>query len=118
MGNFHSWRCACTFFQQNGSQTHPFSSKQYASLSNSEVVEQVKKGLRLKVAEGTPMNFIPLFDKCWQEDPKNRPSFEFILEVLSKESETNIEEIIKTGVSCSQPQQAVYDDSQLVSSYF
>jgi AXL receptor tyrosine kinase len=54
----------------------------YSGLSNIEASERILKGVFLPEPEICPI--YALMRKCWEMDPKNRPSFDEILEKLNQ----------------------------------
>ena len=58
--------------------TSPFPS----STTHSEVEEQVKAGYRMPKPEGCPDVLYDLMLSTWNKEPKKRPSFEHLKDVL------------------------------------
>jgi len=57
----------------------------YEELDNVQAASQVMhKGLRPRCPENTPPALAKLVDSCFEVDPKNRPSFTHIIEVLNE----------------------------------
>ena len=54
----------------------------FGGLSNAEVSERILKGVHLEKIENCPVN--ELMEKCWEMEPRNRPSFEEILQTLNR----------------------------------
>ncbi|CAF2069418.1 unnamed protein product [Rotaria magnacalcarata] len=52
---------------------------------NHLVIDAVKRGERLKQPDKCPPKIFSIMASCWTDDPKDRPSFEKLLELLKKE---------------------------------
>ncbi|XP_077374738.1 tyrosine-protein kinase Fes/Fps isoform X2 [Festucalex cinctus] len=48
----------------------------YTSMSNQQVRDEVEKGYRMPAPRGCPSEVSTLMNRCWQHEPKNRPSFQ------------------------------------------
>lgn len=48
----------------------------YPGMLNAEVLEKVKKGLRMPRAPGCPSDLYDIMLDCWKEIPEERPTFE------------------------------------------
>src|SRR2546421_21348 len=44
---------------------------------------RIINGDREKPIDGTPLEYVELYTKCWNKDPESRPTIEFILETLN-----------------------------------
>ncbi|XP_038057565.1 tyrosine-protein kinase SRK2-like isoform X2 [Patiria miniata] len=54
----------------------------YPGLSNSEVLDQVQRGYRMKKPQHCPESLYRLMCKCWLENPQDRPTFDFLYNYL------------------------------------
>lgn len=82
----------------------------YASMSNSEVLEEINKGYRLPKPETCPEVIYEMMLKCWKKDPKERPSFA----ELSKEFARNFQLspiLTPTGSNPSDHSQQFYQNN-------
>ncbi|CAF4182314.1 unnamed protein product, partial [Rotaria sp. Silwood2] len=52
---------------------------------NHFVIDAVKRGERLKQPDKCPPKMYTIMTTCWAEDPKDRPNFEKLVELLKKE---------------------------------
>ena len=50
----------------------------YPGMSNGEVVEKVTKGYRLYKPDDCPDDVYEIMLKCWEKNPKDRPTFEVV----------------------------------------
>ena len=48
----------------------------YPGMTNSQVLKQIKQGLRMLLPTGCPVKLYDIMLDCWQEEPANRPTFE------------------------------------------
>ena len=56
----------------------------YAGMNNMEVIERVSEGYRLPKLKDFPDELYELMLQCWNQDPKERPSFSEILKKLNE----------------------------------
>ncbi|XP_074522889.1 tyrosine-protein kinase Fes/Fps [Halichoeres trimaculatus] len=47
----------------------------YTSMSNQQTRDEVEKGYRMPAPHGCPVEISSIMSRCWQYDPKNRPTF-------------------------------------------
>ncbi|CAF4920266.1 unnamed protein product, partial [Rotaria socialis] len=52
---------------------------------NHLVIDAVKRGERLKQPDKCPPKIFSIMASCWTDDPKDRPNFEKLVELLKKE---------------------------------
>lgn len=64
----------------------------WEEIVDKEVEEKVLKGLRPKISDQCPSLWKSLIEKCWKEQPEQRPSFNFIVKYLTE----NIPESLKS----------------------
>ena len=54
----------------------------YGTFQNRQIKRSVSTGYRLPKSEDCPQDFYTLMSKCWNSEPKNRPSFQAIYQDL------------------------------------
>src|SRR5437763_10792799 len=55
----------------------------FESVEAYSIIHQIINGQRELPIDGTPLEYIKLYTKCWDEDPEKRPTIEFILMTLN-----------------------------------
>nr|XP_046241599.1 tyrosine-protein kinase Fes/Fps [Scatophagus argus] len=55
----------------------------YASMTNQQTRDEVEKGYRMPAPHGCPVEISRIMSRCWQYDPRNRPSFKKLQAELS-----------------------------------
>ncbi|XP_054738146.1 tyrosine-protein kinase Shark [Anastrepha obliqua] len=69
----------------------------YGEMLGSEAVQLIEDGKRLLRPTLCPANFYNIMENCWQYNPKDRPSFSFLMEFFIKDPDyQNIMELVKT----------------------
>ncbi|KAJ6661202.1 hypothetical protein lerEdw1_015339, partial [Lerista edwardsae] len=66
----------------------------YPEMTNPEVVQSLELGYRMPRPDSCPLELYAVMEKCWQENPDERPTFEylqFILEDFYTATETQYE---------------------------
>ena len=56
--------------------TKSYGGPPYPGMTNFEVVTKTEQGYRMSPPPGCPEKFYDMMLNCWQEDPKDRPTFE------------------------------------------
>ena len=56
----------------------------YPGLNNEQVMEKVTNGYRMTKPQDCPDEVYDLMMKCWDKNPKNRPSFEVLYKEIYK----------------------------------
>lgn len=71
----------------------------YPGMSNSEVLQQVEKGMRMKHESmpGCPKQLYDIMMDCWQKDPQRRPTFETLQWKLDELFDTDSTEYKDAG---------------------
>lgn len=54
----------------------------YPGMSNPEVIQNLEKGYRMPKPENCPDGLYEVMVDCWNENPENRPTFEYLRNVL------------------------------------
>lgn len=64
----------------------------WAGLNQGQIVLSIAQGKREQIpSKTTPKEFSKLIELCWNQDPKNRPSFDEIISIIEKETGKSIE---------------------------
>jgi len=72
----------------------------YPDMKNDQVMEKVKEGYRMSKPKECPENVFKLMERCWNQNPKERPTFEEIskeLQVILKEASDEKKKEIREG---------------------
>ncbi|KAF0513065.1 kinase-like protein [Gigaspora margarita] len=56
----------------------------FENIPKQEIIFQILQGKREKSIENTPLEYINLYKRCWQDDPESRPNSNNILEDLER----------------------------------
>lgn len=65
-------------------------------LLGSEVIQAIEAGERLEQSERCPQHVYEVMMRCWQYDPRDRPTFTELLNIFSTDTEyMNIQELVK-----------------------
>ncbi|XP_067629148.1 tyrosine-protein kinase Shark [Eurosta solidaginis] len=69
----------------------------YGDMLGSEAVQLIEDGKRLCQPSVCPPNIYNIMEKCWQYNPKDRPTFRFLMEFFINDPDyQNIMELVKT----------------------
>ncbi|XP_076834840.1 LOW QUALITY PROTEIN: tyrosine-protein kinase Lck [Brachyhypopomus gauderio] len=54
----------------------------YPGMTNPEVIQNLERGYRMPPPDNCPESLYDIMTKCWEENPENRPTFEYLRSVL------------------------------------
>ncbi|GFR03940.1 hypothetical protein TNCT_541121 [Trichonephila clavata] len=57
----------------------------YADMTNEDIIQQIYVGkLTLSIPENMPSKLVKLMERCWSQNPNERPFFPEIAEIFSE----------------------------------
>ncbi|KAJ8304367.1 hypothetical protein KUTeg_017950 [Tegillarca granosa] len=71
-------------------EVYSFGRVPYPRIPLADVVMHVERGYRMEAPEGCPKKIYNIMLKAWELDPKNRPTFKEVLEMLKEEGATTV----------------------------
>ncbi|XP_049955937.1 tyrosine-protein kinase Shark isoform X2 [Schistocerca serialis cubense] len=72
-----------------------FGMQPYGELKGTEVIELIERGERLSQTPHCPDEVYKIMKRCWEYNPKDRPTFNELLEIFSSDPEyINIKELV------------------------
>ncbi|XP_069687001.1 tyrosine-protein kinase Shark [Periplaneta americana] len=72
-----------------------FGQQPYGEMRGVEVIQLVEKGERLRQTEHCPDSVYRIMERCWAYQPRDRPTFNELLEIFSSDPEyANIKELV------------------------
>ncbi|KAJ8289443.1 hypothetical protein GJAV_G00001370 [Gymnothorax javanicus] len=54
----------------------------YPGMTNPEVIQNLERGYRMPKPDNCPEELYAIMNRCWQDAPENRPTFEYLRSVL------------------------------------
>ena len=70
----------------------------FTDLATHAIIIDIFSGNREKPIEGTPSDYVQLYQKCWDDDPNSRPDIEQVYKVLTQLKSQIVNEQIDSNI--------------------